>query len=162
MNEITKKEDAWQAKATEAAIAAARKIASTSTPLLNTPVARLSDLQWGWIVTAAIFGWIRTRTEQAIAEGLEAGHAVCSTGLSPSPCDVAVVRSILPTLADKGAIDWSEPLAAWSQDTMTNFLLLAWQLITQAELARDQAPSKIMHKSQELNDPVPFDLSNSA
>jgi len=43
MGEVSKKEDAWQAKETEAAIAA-RKIALNSSGLpLMTPVGRLSD-----------------------------------------------------------------------------------------------------------------------
>ena len=162
VGEISKKEDAWQAKATEAAIAAARKIALNSTGLPPmTPVGRLSDHQWGWIVTAAIFGWIQTRVEQAIEEGLDQEQAVRATGLTPSPCDVAVVRSILPTLADQAAIEWSQPLEAWSKDTMVNFLLLAWRLINAAEIARDQGPGKILRKSdarQELNNPIPFEL----
>ena len=44
------------------------------------------------------------------------------TGLNPSPCDTAVVRSILPTLADQAAIDWSQPLEAWSKDAPTLLL----------------------------------------
>jgi hypothetical protein len=145
VGELSKKEDAWQAKATEAAIAAARKIALNSSGLPPmTPVGRLSDLQWGWLVTAAIFGWIQTRCEQAIAEGLDQEEAVRLTGLSPSPCEVAVVRSILPTLADQAAIDWSQPLEACSKDIMVNFLLLAWRLITAAEIARDPGASKII------------------
>jgi hypothetical protein len=161
MGELSKKEDEWQAKATDAAIASARKIALNSTGLPPmTPVGRLSDLQWGWIVTAAIFGWIQTRVEQAIAEGLDQEQAVRLTGLSPSPCDVAVVRSILPELADKAAIDWSRPLETWPKDTMVNFLLLAWRLINAAEIARDQGPGKILRKSElalaEQNNPVPF------
>ena len=160
MNERTKKENDWLDKATEAAIAGARKIANNSTGLPPmTPVGRLNDLQWGWIVTAAIFGWTQTRVEQAIEEGLDQEEAVRLTGLNPSPCDVAVVCSILSTLADKAAIDWSQPLEAWSEDTMANFLLLAWQLINRAETARDQGPGKILRKSEqlaELNNPIPF------
>ena len=160
MGELTKKEDAWQAKATEAAIAAARKIALNCTGLPPmTPVGRLSDHQWGWIVTAAIFGWIQTRVEQAIQEGLDQEQAVRQTGLTPSPCDVAVVRSILPTLADQAAIDWSQPLEAWSKDVMVSFLLLVWQLITKAEIARDHGDGKILRKPdvlQEQNNPIPF------
>ncbi|MFZ2077490.1 MAG: hypothetical protein WAV38_12740 [Xanthobacteraceae bacterium] len=179
MNEITKRENEWQDKATAAAIAAARKIALNSSGLPPmTPVGRLSDSQWGWIVTAVIFGWIQTRCEQAIAEGLNQEQAVRLTGLTPSPCDVAVVCSILPALADQAAIDWSQPLAAWSKDTMTNFLMLAWALIGKSKLARDQGPGKIIRpipsdlsipdflrrtsdqaserSGQELNDPVPF------
>jgi hypothetical protein len=162
MGELTKKEDTWQAKATEAAIAAARKIALNSSGLLPmTPVGRLTDLQWGWIVTAAIFGWIQTRVEQASGEGLDQEEAVRLTGLNPSPCDVAAVTSILPKLADQGAIDWSQPLEAWSKDTMTSFLLLALRLISAAETARDHGDGKILRKPdalQELNNPVPFDL----
>lgn len=159
MSEISKKEDEWQRKATDAAIAGARKIALNSTGLPPmTPVGRLSDHQWGWIVTAAIFGWIQTRCEQAIAEGLDQEEVVRLTGLLPSPCDVAVVRSILPELANKASVDWSQPLSAWPKDTMTSFLLLAWQLIVKAEIARDQGAGKILKKSElaELNNPVPF------
>jgi hypothetical protein len=157
MDEITKKENDWQDRATDAAIADARKIALGSSPLMNTPVGRLSDSQWGWIVTAAIFGWVETRVAQAIEEGFDQEQAVRLTGLSPSPCDIAVVRSILPALADQAAIDWSQPLSTWSKDTMVNFLMFAWQLIGQAELARDHGPGKILRKSdRELNDPLPF------
>jgi hypothetical protein len=160
MGEITKKEDAWQAKATKAAIAGARKIALGNGPLMNTPVGRLSDHQWGWIATGAIFGWIQTRCEQAIDEGLDQEAAVRITGLSPSPCDVAVVHSVLPLLAEQAGIDWSQPLAAWSKDVMTSFLLLAWRLINQAEAARDHGPGKILRKSKddwnEKGDPLPL------
>ena len=138
----------------------ARKIALNSTGLPPmTPVGRLTDLQWGWIVTAVIFSWIEIRCRQAIEEGLNQEQAVRQPGLTPSPCDVAVVRSILTELSDKAGIDWSLPLEAWSRDTMVNFLMLAWQLINKAELARDHGDGKILRKSdalQELNDPIPF------
>ena len=114
---------------------------------MMTPIGRLTDTQWGWLITAAIFGWTRTRCEQAIAENIDQEAAMRLTGLCPSPCDVAAVSSILPLLADQAAIDWSQPLAAWSKDAMTNFLLLAWQLINKAELARDQG--KIIGKSKD-------------
>jgi hypothetical protein len=161
MGALTKKENDWLDKATAAAITGARKIALNCAGLpVMTPIGRLSDAQWGWIVTAAIFAWIQTRVEQAIAEGLDQEQAVRMTGLTPSPCDVAVVRSILPVLADQAGIDWSLPLRAWSKDAMANFLLLAWQLITIHETARDHGPGKIVQpgKTQELNDPIPFDL----
>jgi hypothetical protein len=158
MGELTKKENEWQDKATTAAIAGARKIANNSTGLpASTPIGRLTDLQWGWIVTAVIFGWIQARCEQAIEEGLDQEQAVLLTGLSPSPNDVAVVHSILPALADAG-VDWTQPLQDWSQNTMTNFLLLVWQLINKAEAARDQSSGKIIRPPKELNDAIPFEL----
>jgi hypothetical protein len=163
MSEISKNEDAWQCKATESAIAEARKITEGSgLQLWNTPVGRLSDQQWGWLLTAAIFGWIRTRCEQAIAEGIDRKELVRVIGLSPSPGEVAVVRSILPALADQAAVDWSRPLAMWSKDEMVNFLLLVRQLIDRAEIAFDQAPHKILRKStksdfdDKAGDAIPF------
>jgi hypothetical protein len=126
MGEIARRENEWQDKATAAAIAEARKIAVGSGPLANTPAGRLNDQQWGWLLTPAIFGWIQTRYQQAIAEGVDPEKAVRMIELSPSPGDVAVIRSILPTLADQVQIDWARSLADWSQDEMTSFLLAAW------------------------------------
>jgi len=158
MSEITKKENEWLDKATTAAIAGARKTALNSSGLpMMTPIGRLTDTQWGWVVTAAIFGWIETRVEQAIEEGLSQEQAVRITGLSPSPCDVAVVHSILPTLAKTAGVDWSAPLSGWSKDTMTSFLLLAWQLMNRAEIASGQGQG-IIRKSKEAGErEIPFD-----
>ena len=157
MNLISEHQDEWQRRATAAAISGARKIVLGNQSLMMAHVGRLSDVEWGWIITAAIFAWIQTRCEQAMAEGIDPEHEVRITGSSPSPCIAAAVRSILPELADKAAIDWSQPLTAWSQDTMINFLMLARQLISAREGAR-----KILRQSKspdwEEGDPIPFDL----
>jgi hypothetical protein len=87
------------------------------------------------------------------------------TAFSPDPCDVAVVTSILPTLADTAGVDWSLSLSAWSKDTMTNFLMLAWQLMRDAEHTRDHGPGKILKKAEfneEHGDPIPFDRGGRA
>ena len=68
MGKLSENEDSWQAEATANAVADARSIAQSQ--LANTPAGRLSDQQWGWIISAAIFAWIRTRYQQAVAEGL--------------------------------------------------------------------------------------------
>ena len=159
MGEISKREDEWQRRATNAAIAGARNIALGNGPLMNTPVGRLTDHEWGMIITATIFGWVNVRVQQAIAEGLDQEQTVRLTGLAPDPRDVAVVRLILSALADKANIDWSRPLGAWSKDTMTTFLLLAWELIKKAEIARDHGPGQILHKAEfnpETGDAIPF------
>jgi hypothetical protein len=156
---ISKKEDEWQAKATAAAIAGASKIVRVNTSVANTRAGDLSDGQWGWIVAAVIFGWIEVRMQQAIAESLDQEQAVRLTGFAPDPCDVAVVKSILPTLADTAGIDWALPLAAWAKDQMANFLTLAWQLMRDAEHARDQGAGKILRKAEfdeKTGDPIPF------
>src|SRR5262245_42973952 len=163
MGELTKRENEWLDRATARAVGGARKVAlSTKALPMMTPVGRLTDDQWGWIVAAVIFGWIEVRIEQAIAEGRDSEQMVRINGLSPDPCDVAVVNSILPELADTAAIDWSLPLTGWSPDTMTRFLMLAWKLIIKAEAARDHGPGKILRKSElvrdEMAQEVPFSL----
>jgi hypothetical protein len=160
MGALTRKENEWLDKATAAAVAGARKIALSSGPLMNTPVGRLSDHEWGMIVTAVIFAWIEVRVQKAIAEGRDSEETVRLTGLSPSPCDVAVVRSILPALADKAGIDWALPLQAWSTDQMTGFLMVAWRLLGEAETVRDHGPGRILKRAEfdeKTGDPIPFD-----
>lgn len=159
MGVISEREDAWLAKATEAAVAGARKVALADTPTMNTPVGRLNARQWGMIITSVIFAWTETKVEQAIAEGMSSEQTIRLTGLDPDPCDVAVIRSILPALADGSAIDWSQPLASWSPDMMTNFLLSACRLIRAAETARDNGPGHILKRAEfdeKTGDPIPF------
>jgi hypothetical protein len=152
MGKLSENEDRWQAEATANAVAEARAIAQSQ--LANTPAGRLSDQQWGWIISAAIFACIRTRYQQAVAKGLAKEAHV--TRMDPSPCDSAIVLSILPKLADQSAIDWSKPLAEWSREEMAGFVGLAWRLIDEAMAALDRMPDAILHKPErELNDEIP-------
>jgi len=153
MGKLSEQEDAWQAKATAEAVASARAIAQSQVP--NTPAGRLSDQQWGWIVAAAIFAWIQTRYQQAIAEGLaQEGHV---TWLDPSPRDSAIVLSVLPRLADQSAIDWAKPLADWSREEMAGFVGLASRLIDEARAALEREPGAVLHKPErELDDEIPL------
>jgi hypothetical protein len=157
MGDLSHREDAWQREATAAAVAAARKIAISLSP--NVPIGRLSDYEWGPIVTAVIFAWIEVRVRQAIADGRNHEAMVRQTGLMPSPCDAAVVGSILSELANRAEIDWSKPLQDWSADVMTSFLLLAWSLISDAELVRDHGDGRVLKKAEfdeKTGDPIPF------
>jgi hypothetical protein len=163
MGKLSEQEDVWQTQATAAAVAEARAIAQSQ--LASVPAGKLDDKQMGWVVVAAIFGWIKTRYAQAIAEGLDReGHVA---RMHPSPRDNAVVGSILSKLADQTAIDWSKPLAAWSKQEMTGFIGLAMNLIDEAKavLKDDGFPEipAFLKRSQgkppaesELNDPIPF------
>jgi hypothetical protein len=159
MGKLSEREDEWLRKATEAAISSARRVALNNPGVVNTPAGRLNDNQWGWIVTAAICGWIDVRVQQAIEEGLDQEETVRRSGTDPDASDVAVVHSILPGLADRAEIDWSVPLQAWSKETMTRFLLMAWRAMEKAEIARDHGPGKIVRKTgfdPAVGDPVPF------
>ena len=157
MPSISQQEDEWQRKATTAAIAAARKLVlgdKTVIPM-NTPIGRLSDNEWGWIVCAVIFAWIATRAEQATAEGLSTEMAVRLTGLHPDPWDAGAVATILPELAEV-PIDWTKSLSEWPREDMVEFLTRALGLIQKATIARDLGGGSITRKpaaveARELN-----------
>jgi hypothetical protein len=171
---ITNEEDAWQRRATAAAVKAVRKIVSGLPP--GTQVKRLSDAQWGWIATAILFGWISVKVEQATAEEIDTEFVVRMTGLDPDPMDVGVIAAILPKLADIPGIDWSKPLADWSREAMVDFLLGALRLVRKGAIARDFGRGTIVTRRNhgigarqasaaaggplttpaELNDPIPL------
>ena len=166
MNENAEHHDRLQREATAAAIKAARAIGLGQT-VMNTPIGRVTEEQWGWIVAAAIFGWIEARARQAIAEGCDGEAFIRATGLSPDPCDVAVVRSILPELAGQAGIDWSRiarGLARTADDEFPLARLAACSrrpgphaIMGRAEIARPgkNAQPNGQH-SNELDDDIPF------
>jgi hypothetical protein len=92
-------EDKWQRDATAAAIAAARDVSRTGGPIPpGTPIGRLSDIEWGWIVAGILFAWISKRAEQAAAEQLDTEQVIRMTALDPQPWDAGAVAAILPDL----------------------------------------------------------------
>jgi hypothetical protein len=140
-------EDAWQRQATSAAISAARGVIQMDGPIPpGTPIGRLGDAEWGWVVAAILFGWIRTRAEQATAEGLDTERTIRLTALDPDPWDAGAVSSILSELAEY-EIDWSLPLAQWPRETMVEFLTKALSLIRKATIARDFSDNGVTRKS---------------
>ena len=142
-------ENEWQRRATAAAIEAARGVVKLDGPLPpGTPIGRLSDIEWGWVLAAMLFAWIRTRAEQASCEQLDTEQCIRLTALDPEPWDAGAVAAILPELADACAgIDWSQPLTAWPKDTMIEFLLTAMRLIRKATIARDLSDKGITRQS---------------
>ena len=141
-------EDAWQRRATEAAIAAARVVNPDGPIAPLTPVGRLSDLEWGWLAAAILFGWISTRAQQATAEHLDVEQTVRTSGIEPDPWNAGAVLAILPELAEAYPnLDWSLPLAAWPKEAMAEFLLTALQLIRPALAARDLTEQGITRKT---------------
>jgi hypothetical protein len=142
-------EDIWQRDATSATIAAARGVIRMDGPIPpGTPIGRLSDTEWGWVVAAILFAWISKRAHQAAAENLDTERAIRMIALDPQPWDAGAVAAILPDLADACAdVDWSQPFTAWSRDTIIEFLLKAIPLIRKAMLARDISERGVTRKS---------------
>ena len=170
-------DDAWQRRATAAAIKAARDVIGTEGAVPSgTPIGRLSETEWGWIVAAVLFGWISTRAQQATSEELDTEQTIRMTGLDPEPWDAGAVLAILPELAETPGIDWSQPFGAWPQETVINFLITAMRLIRKAQIAGDISDRGVTQKSNastiarqanaaaggplmtpdELNDPIGF------
>jgi hypothetical protein len=142
-------EDQWQRDATAAAIEAARGVVKLDGPIPpGTPIGRLSDTEWGWILAAVLFAWISKRAEQAACEQLDTEQTIRLTALDPEPWDAGAVAAVLPELADAcGTIDWSQPLTAWPRDTMVEFLLKAMRLIRKATIARDLSDKGVTRQS---------------
>lgn len=138
-------EDCWQREATRVAIEQVRAAINGGAVPPNTPIGRLSDIEWGWVVAAALFGWIDVRARQAVDSGVDINKSIRDTGIEPDPWDAGAVESILPELA-QSEIDWSKSLAELSREEMIAFLGDAYNLIGKAMLARDRGEQLVTRR----------------
>jgi hypothetical protein len=153
-------EDAWQRQAMRTAIEKVRAVVSGGAVPPMTPVGRLSDTEWGWIIASALFGWIGERATQATANGFETEKHIRATGITPNPWDAGCIAAILPKLAD-APVDWTASLADLSRDEMIAFVGAAYTLIDRAMQARDLGKNVITKKAPDgtagaWDDPMPF------
>src|SRR6187402_388537 len=105
-------DDVWQRRATAAAILGVREVIRGGTIPPAAQVARLSDTQIGWLVVAGLFGWIKTRAEQATAEGWDVEETLRQTSLNPQPWDAGAIEQILPELGGLPGVSWSKPIGS--------------------------------------------------
>jgi hypothetical protein len=145
---ISAENDAWLRRSLAASIARAKDLVAPQGPIRSaTQLGKLSDSEWGWIVSTVVWGWVSARSEQAATEGLDPERAVRVTRLTPDPWDVGAIRAILPELAKSCAsFDWSKPANAWSKDELTQFLSTAFALIQRAIDARDDIEARVAGK----------------
>lgn len=123
-------EDEWQRRATAAAISAAKDVLNNG---LNprAPIGNLSEIEWGWVAAAIIFGWIKTRAEQAVLEGTSYDSTIRNAKhRDPAPWEAGAIETILPKLGDLKDVDWSKPVCEWSKDQIVGF---AWQIYKMAD-----------------------------
>jgi hypothetical protein len=168
----------WDVRATSSAIEAAKAVVSGEGINARAMISSLSDLEWGWIVAAAIFGWIKTKAEQAVEEGTSAEIPIRTmTARDPQPWEAGAIGTILPALGNVQGLDWSKTVGEWSKDQIIGFAWSIYKLSDAALAARDEgAQDKIVQRlSQprmerensaahggplmsraELNDEVPF------
>jgi hypothetical protein len=145
---ISAENDAWLRRAIVASIARAKDLVAPQGPIRSTTqVGKLSDSEWGWIVSTVVWGWISTRSEQAASEGLDPERAIRTTRVDPDPWGTGAIRAILPELAKSCAdFDWTKPANTWSKDELTQFLSTAFTLIQRAFAARDAVEKQIAGK----------------
>ena len=143
---VTAIEDIWLRRATAAAIEAARDAVRAGAVPPMTPVGRLGEVEWGWIVAAVLFGWIRVRAEQATNSGVGIEHAIRYINITPDPWDIGAIEAILPELADY-EVDWNKPLDALSREEIVTFLSDAFTLISKATIARDRGQGMVTQRA---------------
>jgi hypothetical protein len=112
------------------------------------------------VISAALFGFISTRCKQARDAGVDEEEAIRALEGSPSPRDIAVIRSILPAFAKSLKVDLSRPLGDLSEQEMIEMLLSAW-LMANANSALENDPAqKILRKREGengfVNEAIPF------
>jgi hypothetical protein len=138
-------EDIWLRRATAVAIEKARAVVKGGEIHPMTQIGRLSDVEWGWLVAAILFGWISTRAEQATDTGVGPANFIGATGVDPDPWDIGAISAILPELAESN-VDWKKPLAELSREEMLHFLNDALTLTRNAFAARDQGESLVTRR----------------
>jgi hypothetical protein len=142
-------EDAWLRQATAAAIEQARAVVSGGAVPPNTPIGRLGEVEWGWIVAAVLFGWISTRAEQATDNGVGVEESIRAVSLDPDPWDAGAIAAILPELA-ASEVDWNKPLAELPREEMITFLADALSLIRKAMSARDRGQGLVTRRAPDV------------
>jgi hypothetical protein len=135
-------EDEWQRRATAVAIEQARAVVSGGAVPPMMAIGRLSNTEWGWIVAAALFGWISTRAAQATNNGVGMDAYIRTVAIEPDPWLAGAVAAILPELA-KREIDWSKSLSGFSRGEMTDFLIDPYTLISKAIICRDKGENLV-------------------
>jgi hypothetical protein len=144
-------DDVWKRRATASAIQAVRKVITGGTIPPAMAISKLSDIEIGWLVAAGLFGWIRTRAEQATAEGWDIEETLQQTSLV-EPWDAGAVTHILPELGALSGFDWDRPIGAWPKDMIVGFVLAAVKLTSKAMTARDVGGSITVTKCRSLDE----------
>lgn len=146
-----KTDDDWQREATHAAAVSARQIATGENINGRAMVSSLSEIEWGWIVCAAIFAWIRTKAEQAVAEGKDYDMTIrAMSNRDPEPWEAGAITSILPDLGSIDGLDWDQPIGEWSKDQIVKFAWSIHRMSNSAMASRDEgAVDKIVRFARE-------------
>lgn len=130
----------WDLRATRSAVAAARDVCKDKSGINSkAAIGSLSDIEWGWIAAASVFGWIKTKAQQAVEEGCGYDAAIRAMAhRDPAPWESGAVETILPQLGNLEGVDWSTPVGEWSKDQIISFAWQIYRLTNGALAARDE------------------------
>lgn len=169
-------DDDWQRRATAEAIAAVRGVVGDGINGRAT-IGSLGDVELGWMAAAAIFAWIKTRSQQAVAEGSSYELAIRDVPGEPAPWEAGAIETILPQLGSVQGVDWSKPVGEWQKPQIVAFAWQVYKLTDRALAARDEGavdkivrridPARVEREAsalnggpymdrRELNDEIPF------
>lgn len=144
-------DDEWQMAATQAAIDAVRGVINKDGINQRAMIGSLSDLELGWMVAAAVFAWIKTKAQQAVAQGEHYDLKIRTmTYRNMEPWEIGAVEAALPGLAELKDVDWSKPIGDWSKEEMARLMWRSHRLTDSALAARDNgAFGKLVKFSQD-------------
>jgi hypothetical protein len=138
----------WDVRATQSAVAAMKVLISADIVCRGTLIERVSDTQWGWMVVAAIFAWIKTKSRQAVAEGGDLEAVIRTMQFDPSPWEIGATEAILPTLARLESFEWSKPLGEWSEEKVVQLSWHIHRLVDAGLSARDKDGPVLLRYSE--------------
>jgi hypothetical protein len=125
----------WMTKATHSAIEGVREAMASING--RAMLSSLSELELGWMAMGAVFNWIKTKSEQAVAEGVGYDEVIRAIDRFPPPWEVGAITSILPALGEIEDVPWNKPVAEWSRDQIIMFAWHVHKLVQMAMVARD-------------------------
>lgn len=127
----------WDVKASQSAIDAAKAVVGEGINA-RAAISSLSDIEWGWVAAAAIFAWIKTKSQQAVAEGTGYDEPIRTMKhREPQPWEAGAVESILPALGNL-ELPWDKPIGEWPKPVITTFAWHIHRLVASAMAARDE------------------------
>jgi hypothetical protein len=132
-------------EATSSAIAAARYVVSESVNS-RAMVSSLSEIEWGWIVCAAIFSWIETKARQAVYEGRAYDETIQAMPGEPAPWEAGAVETILPALGNIDGTRLGKAHRANGRKSKSSLCVaLIHKLTDQALAHRDEGAKDVVH-----------------
>lgn len=147
---MTKADDQAIRDATEAAIVSVRSLLSGANSSINprAMVGSLSDTELGYVVTSAVFAWIKAKAEAHLQYGaLAIEQAIRTMGQSPEPQEAGAVAIILSKLADVSGLPWDKPVIDWTREEMIKLVWEAHRFVSAALIELDENMPNVVRRS---------------